>query len=144
MGVQTGILDGICWCGATEGYTCGWIDVCDYFLTNPICGGWALDWVVRTESWEALPPDLQELWWLALDSYNFNKTEWYYWGESHYRTEGEEFILTELPPEDFAKFKSYKDELYDEIAASSPRCARAIQIIRDYQAELEAAGYPYR
>ena len=143
MGIQTGMLDGLVWCGATEGYTVGWIDVCDYFETHPICR-WALNWVVSTESWEALPPDLQELVMLTIDSAQYHKTVWYYWGEAYYRTKGDSFTLTTLSDEDWEIVKSYRDEIWDEIATRSDRCARAIQIIRDYQAELEAAGYPYR
>ncbi|MDD5590403.1 MAG: TRAP transporter substrate-binding protein DctP [Dehalococcoidales bacterium] len=146
MAIQTGMIDGLCWCGATEGYTCGWIDVCDYFLTN-VVGRWALDWVVSTDSWESLPPDLQELWRLTIDSAQYNKTVWYYWGEAHYRLAGEggkSFILTTLPDEDWARMTDLKESIWDDIAAMGAREAQAIQILRDYQDLLEAAGTPYR
>jgi len=142
MAISTGMLDGLAWCGITEGHTCLWIDYCDYFLTQPISGGWLGSWFVNTESWEALPPDLQELWLISIDQMNYHRENWYYWGEAWYRSHGE-FIVTELSEEDWAKLMALKEPLYDEVAAMSPRCAKVIQIIREHQADSSAAGGPY-
>ena len=35
-------------------------------------------------------------------------------------------------------------KFWDEIAATSPRCAKVVQIFRDYNALMEKAGPPYR
>jgi TRAP-type mannitol/chloroaromatic compound transport system substrate-binding protein len=143
MSAQTGILDGIAWCGATEGYNCSWYEVMPYFLTNPVCGSWECSFLVNTNSWNELPPDLQEMWLMAIDAWNYKRQVWYFAGESHHRT-SPSFNLTTMPHEDWARVRTLKEAEYDRIAAVSPRCAEAIRIIRDYHAELEAAGPPYR
>ena len=143
MSAQTGMLDGIAWCGATEGHACHWYEVMPYFLTNPLCGAWLDHWLVNEDSWNELPPDLQELWKLALGSFHFEKNNWYYTGEAVYRTQPL-FTLTTMPPDDWQKILDLKEGEYDRIAATSPRCAQAIDIIRDYQALMEEAGPPYR
>lgn len=143
MSSQTGILDGIAWCGATEGFSCSWYETMPYFLTNPVCGAWECSWLVNDDSWNELPPDLQEMWLMAIDAWNYKRTKWYFAGESHHRTQPL-FTLTSMSPEDWAKVLAGKEAEYDRIAAISPRCAEAIRIVRDYQAELEAAGPPYR
>jgi len=142
MAIQTGILDGLAWCGITEASTVGWSDVCDHFLTQPISGGWLGSWFVSTESWEALPPDLQELWLIEIDQMNYYREVWYYWGEAWYRAHGT-WNLTTFSDEDWQKVMDLKDPLYDEVAAMSPRCAEVIRIIREHQADSSAAGPPY-
>lgn len=144
LSIQTGILDGVCDCGAFEGYASGYRDVADYFLSQPL-GRFALGWFVSTNSWEALPPDLQALWLMAIDTFYYDLIVYYHWGEGHHRVlEGEEFIVTTMPAEEWARWGPIKEEVYAEIAASSDRCRRVLEIIEDYQAELEKIGYPYR
>jgi hypothetical protein len=36
------------------------------------------------------------------------------------------------------------DQFWDEIAGTSDRAARVVQIFKDYNAIQEKAGYPYR
>jgi TRAP-type mannitol/chloroaromatic compound transport system substrate-binding protein len=142
MAIETGMLDGLAWCGITEGHTVGWVDVCDYFLAQPISGGWMGAWFASTESWEALPPDLQELWLMAIDQMNYHRTVWYYWGEAYLSAHGD-FIITTMPAEDWARVQALKEPLYEEIAAISPRCAEVIRIIREHQTDSTAARSPY-
>ena len=142
MAIETGMLDGLAWCGITEGHTVGWVDVCDYFLAQPISGGWMGAWFVSTESWEALPPHLQQLWRMSIDQMNYRRTVWYYWGEAYQSAHGD-FIITTMPDEDWARVMAGKEPLYDRVAALSPRCARVVQIIREHQADSTAAGAPY-
>ena len=40
VAMQTGELDGVCWCGFTEAYEVGWADICKYALTNSVTGAW--------------------------------------------------------------------------------------------------------
>jgi TRAP-type mannitol/chloroaromatic compound transport system substrate-binding protein len=46
--LQTGELDGVCWCGITEMHTVGWANVLKYYLTNPLSGAWAGSYFVNT------------------------------------------------------------------------------------------------
>ena len=97
VAIQTGELDGVCWCGITEMYTVGWADVLKYYLTNNISGAWAGSYFVNTERWNALPPHLQELFKLSIDNSHYYRAHWYWWGEAHYRTTGGKLELTSIP-----------------------------------------------
>ncbi len=144
MAILTGELDGVSWCGITECYTVGWADVCDYYLTNNISGGWEGSWFVNTESWEKVPADLQALYRLTMDKSNYYRLHWYWWGEAHYRTTGEKMELTTIPAEEWAVVEDAAAVFWDEVALRSPRCAKVVQILKDYNATMEAAGPPYR
>ncbi len=145
MSLQTGIIEGTWICGAWEAVTAwGLRDVCDYFMTNEL-GRYALGWWVSTDSWEALPPDLQALWMLSFEGFNYRRIVEYHYGEPHYRVGIENpFIITSLPDEDWEKVVALRESIYDDLAATSDRSRRVIEIIRDYQAGLEKAGHPYR
>ena len=144
VAVQTGELDGIAWSGITEDYTVGWADVTNYFLTNNISGAWCGSYFANTEKWEALPPHLQELFRLCMDSSHYYRQHWYWGGEAHLRTKGTKLKLTTIPD---AEWKTVEDEalkFWDEIAAQSERSAKVIKIFKEYAAVMAEAGKPYR
>ena len=95
--IQTGELDGICWCGITECYTVGWADVTKYYLTNNISGAWAGSYFVNTEKWNAVPEHLKQLFQMCIDWSHYYRLHWYWWGEAHYRTTGGKLELTTIP-----------------------------------------------
>ncbi|MBN9024005.1 MAG: twin-arginine translocation signal domain-containing protein [Rhizobiales bacterium] len=124
--IQTGELDGVCWCGITEMVTVGWADVLKYFL-----------------KWNAVPPHLQQLFKLAMDSSHYYRLHWYWAGEAKYRTTGP-LELTSIPA---GEWKTVEDEalkFWDEIAAQTPRNAKVVEILKAYNAQMEKAGPPYR
>lgn len=142
--IQTGELDGISWCGITECYTVGWADVTKYYLTNNISGAWAGSYFVNTEKWNAVPDHLKTLFQMCIDWSHYYRQHWYWWGEAHYRTQGGKLELTTIPE---AEWKTVEDEalkFWDEIATTSPRCAKVVQILKDYRTTMEKAGPPYR
>ena len=143
MALQTGILDGAFWCGYTETSTVGWAEVTKYFLTNPFCGGWIGSWFVNTKAWEKVPPHLQQLLKLAIDKSNYYRLHWYFWGEANYRVSGK-LQLTTLPEADMKIIEKEANKFWDEYAKRSPRCAKVVQILRDYSANMVKAGPPYR
>jgi TRAP-type mannitol/chloroaromatic compound transport system substrate-binding protein len=123
--------------------TVGWADVLKYFLTNPISGAWAGSYFVNTEKWNEVPPHLQQLFKLAMDSSHYYRLHWYWAGEAKYRTTGP-LELTSIPA---AEWKTVEDEalkFWDEVAAQSPRNAKVVEILKAYNAQMEKAGPPYR
>ena len=56
VAMQTGELDGVCWCGFTEAYEVGWADICNYALSNAVTGAWFGSYFANTKSWDKLPP----------------------------------------------------------------------------------------
>ena len=138
LGGQTGVIDGLCQSGATEGYTNSWHEVFPYFLDNPFAGGGMVHWVCSEELWDSLDSDMQAIIEQGAKIFTMKALTYYYDGEPQYR---QYFTVTTMPDEDFAKLREDAMERWDDVAASSPRCAQVIEILRDYSAEVEAAEW---
>jgi TRAP-type mannitol/chloroaromatic compound transport system substrate-binding protein len=144
VAIQTGEIDGVAWCGATEAYTVGWADVTQYYLTNNINGAWAGSFFANTDRWNELPEHLKTLFNMAMDSSHYYRQHWYWWGEAHYRTTGGKLELTTIPE---AEWKRVEDEalaFWDEVAQESERSARVVEILKNYAETMRNAGAPYR
>jgi len=144
VAVQTGELDGIAWSGITEDYTVGWADVTNYFLTNNISGAWAGSFFANMDRYNELPPHLQELLKLTMDSSHYYRQWWYWGGEATLRTQGTKMELTSIPDAEWAQVEAAAIKFWDEIAAESETKAKVVQIFKDYNAAMEKAGRPYR
>jgi len=144
MAIQTGELDGVAWSGITEDYTVGWADVTKYYLTNPISGAWAGSYFANSDSWAKVPDHLKTLFKLTIDSSNYYRLHWYWWGEANYRTKGGKLELTSIPDAEWKTVEEAALKYWDEIAAKSPTNAKVVQILKDYAATMKAAGPPYR
>jgi len=144
VAVQTGELDGIAWCGITEDYTVGWADVTKYFLTNNISGAWIGSYFANTERWNEVPDHLKQLFHLCIDSSHYYRQWWYWGGEADLRVNGDKLELTTIPDEEWRVVEDAAVKFWDEIAATSERCAKVVQIFRDYNALMRKAGPPYR
>ena len=142
--MQTGELDGIAWSGITEDYTVGWADVTNYFLTNNISGAWCGSFFANQERYDELPDHLKTLLKLAMDSSHYFRQHWYWGGEAKLRTAGEKLELTTIPDEEWQTVEDAAIEFWDEIAQTSERTARVVQIFKDYNAVMAKAGKPYR
>ena len=137
-------LDGLAWSGITEDYTVGWADVTGYFLTNNISGAWCGSYFANSERWNALPARLRELFRLCMESSHYYRQHWYWAGEAKLRTQGTKLALTTIADEEWARVEAEARKFWDEIAKESPRNARVVGILRDYNATMEKAGRPYR
>jgi TRAP-type mannitol/chloroaromatic compound transport system substrate-binding protein len=144
VAVQTGELDGIAWSGITEDYTVGWADVTNYFLTNNISGAWCGSYFANSEKWDALPGHLQELFRLCMDSSHYYRQHWYWGGEAHLRTQGTKLKLTSIPDAEWRTVEEEARKFWDEVAATSPRRAKVVEIFKQYAAVMDKAGAPYR
>jgi TRAP-type mannitol/chloroaromatic compound transport system substrate-binding protein len=144
VAVQTGELDGMAWSGITEDYTVGWANVTKYFLTNNISGAWIGSFFANTEKWNAVPPHLQTLFRLAMDSSHYYRQHWYWGGEARLRTQGTKLELTTIPIEEWKTVEAEAQKYWDELAAASPRSAKVVEIFKKYAAVMDKAGPPYR
>ena len=144
VAVQTGELDGIAWSGITEDYTVGWADVTNYFLTNNISGAWIGHFFANQERWNEVPADLQTLFRTCADQSHYRRQYWYWGGEADLRVNGTKLELTTIPDEEWATVESAARVFWDEIAAESETKARVVEIFKQYNADMEAAGRPYR
>ncbi|MGD8112695.1 TRAP transporter substrate-binding protein DctP [Vibrio sp. TRT 21S02] len=144
VAIQTGELDGIAWSGITEDYTVGWADVTKYFLTNNISGAWCGSFFANSERWNALPEHLKTLWRLCMDSSHYYRQHWYWGGEAKLRVEGTKLELTTIPDDEWKTVEQEALVFWDEIAKTSPRAKRVVDIFKQYAADMEKAGKPYR
>ncbi|MBN9251030.1 MAG: C4-dicarboxylate ABC transporter, partial [Mesorhizobium sp.] len=141
--MQTGELDGVCWCGITEMHTVGWANVLKYYLTNPVSGAWAGSYFVNTDKWNAVPEHLQQLYRLAIDSSHYYRQHWYWAGEAKYRNEGK-LELTTIPAAEWKQVEDEAVKFWDEVSGQSPRSAKVVEIIKKYNESMVKAGAPYR
>lgn len=141
--MQTGELDGVCWCGITEMHTVGWADATKYYLTNPISGAWAGSYFVNTEKWNALPEHLQTLYKMTIDSSHYYRLHWYWAGEANYRINGK-LELTTIAQDEWQKVEDAAQKFWDEVATQSPRNAKVVEILKKYNQDMIKAGVPYR
>ena len=88
-----------------------------------------------------MPEHLKTLYLLSMDSSNYFRQHWYWWGEAHYRTSGK-LGLTAIPAEEWATVQTAAETFWDEIAAESERKAEVVQILKDYTAVMNKAGAP--
>ncbi|BAU74418.1 TRAP transporter substrate-binding protein [Metapseudomonas furukawaii] len=144
VAVQTGELDGIAWSGITEDYTVGWANVTKYFLTNNISGAWIGSYFANSERWAEVPEHLKVLFRLCMDSSHYYRQHWYWGGEAKLRVEGTKLKLTSIPAEEWKTVEAEAHKFWDEIAKTSPRCAKVVEIFKQYNALMEKAGPPYR
>ncbi len=144
VAIQTGELDGITWSGITEDYTVGWADVTKYYLTNNISGAWIGSYFANTDRWNELPEHLKTLFKVCMDSSHYHRQYWYWWGEAYYRTTGSKLELTSIPSEEWKIVEDEALKFWDEIAAMSPRNAKVVKILKQYNETMRKAGPPYR
>ena len=52
--------------------------------------------------------------------------------------------LTQLPAEEWDQVVKDSEGFWDEVAGSSPRAGKVVEILKKYSANMEKAGYPYR
>lgn len=144
IALQTGELDGIAWSGITEDYTVGWANVTNYFLTNNISGAWIGHFFANMDRWNELPPHLQTMLTVAMDSSHYYRQHWYWAGEARLRVEETKLQLTTIPDAEWAQVETEAQSFWDEIAAESEVKAKVVEAIKKYNDTMTKAGRPYR
>ena len=144
VAMQTGELDGVCWCGFTEAYEVGWADICNYALTNAVTGSWFGSYFANSKSWEKLSPKLQELFKMSIDQSHYYRQVWYWGGEADLRVNGKKMELTSLPADEWSGVVKDAGKFWDDVASQSPRSAKVVDAFKLYADTMDKAGYPYR
>ncbi len=143
VAVQTGELDGMAWSGITEDYAVGWADVTDYFLTNNISGAWIGSYFVNQQRWADLPEHLKSVVMAGIEAGHTYRNQWYWGGEARLRARGDKLELRSVPAEEWKQVEDAALEFWNEIAEEGEVQARVIDIFRDYNEVINAAGEPY-
>ena len=144
VALQTGELDGVAWCGFTEAYEVGWADICKYALLNNVTGAWCGSYFANTDSWNNIPPHLQELFKITIDQSHYYRQVWYWGGEADLRVNGDKLELTEIPAEEWNTVVADSASFWDELASNNERSAKVVEIYKRYSEVMAKAGVPYR
>lgn len=133
LSAETGMIDGIAWGGATEGFTNSWYEVCPYFLKNPISGAFTNPWIINLELWESLSSGQQAAITTGLNDLRGRLMAYYYNGETESL---KHFKVTELPEEEWNILREKTFQYWDDkVAPISERAAKLVNIIKEYQLE---------
>ena len=81
---------------------------------------------------------------LAFDSSHYYRQWWYWGGEASLRVNGTKMELTSIPDQEWAQVEAAAVEFWDEIAAESEVRAKVVEVFRQYNADMQKAGRPYR
>ncbi len=144
VAMQTGEIDAVAWSGITEVHTVGWEDTVKYFLTNNISGGWCGSFFANMDRWNELPDKLKTLWRVCMDSSHYHRLHWYWGGEAALRAGESPLELTTIPAEEWKTVEDKAMIFWDEIAKTSERTQKVVDILKKYQAVMAKAGSPYR
>lgn len=131
LSAETGMIDGIAWGGATEGYSNSWYEVCPYFLTNPISGAFTNPWIMNEKVWNSLTLGQQKAITAGLNDLCLRLMAYYYNGEiesvQHFKT-------TTIPEKEWNQIRELTFKYWDEeVAPKSERASRAVNIIKEFQ-----------
>ena len=91
-----------------------------------------------------MPPHLQELFKLCMDSSHYYRQHWYWGGEAGLRVNGDKLKLTSIPDDQWVTVEEEALKFWDEIAATGDRPKRVVEILKKYNADMKKAGKPYR
>ena len=136
LALATGTIDGLIYGGAFDYKQLKLHEVATYYtkvlLLKP---GYVDNHLVNMDAWNTLPEDLQRI--LEMGCFEVAR-EFHVFAETgNYEVVGEElFTITSLPPEDGARLVAAAQEVWDEEAAKSPRCAKAIEMLREMAKSL--------
>jgi len=118
--------------------------VTNYFLTNNISGAWAGSFFANMDRWNELPDDMQTLFRVCCDQSHYYRQWWYWGGEAALRVNGPKLELTTIPDAEWDTVEAEAQVFWEEIAAESEVKRRVVDIFKQYNADMVAAGRPYR
>lgn len=134
----TGIVDAIIWCGAKEATTSSWNEPFPYFMKPAVNGAAIQSHIINKELWDSLPSDWQAIIEMAVGDLSERQLVYYYEGECACQ---KNFTITTMDAEGWAKLGDSAMRKWEELAQTSPRVAKIVQILKDYNAEVEAVGW---
>ena len=96
------------------------------------------------DQYNKLPNRLKQLLSLAMDSSHYYRQWWYWGGEASLRVSGTKMALTTIPDEEWKTVEAAAVKFWDKIASESPTKKKVVDIFKQYNADMQKAGRPYR
>lgn len=133
MGLKLGTIDGTFF-GEAELEVLKLKEVVDYIIRpspiTPLC----VDWIVSLDSWNALTPDMQQAY---EEAFRNNLRRQYEDCMVSIREGADAAVavgveITVLEPSELERFRALSMTVWDDVAASDPQSAQAVQMLKDY------------
>jgi TRAP-type mannitol/chloroaromatic compound transport system substrate-binding protein len=142
LAIQTGTLDGFGWSGADEIIQFGMNEVAPYLIGPPFVDVCNVAYLINKDVWDSMPPDIQAILKYGLDHLDLWNQSIRNSGETLNRVNGSFTEICTLDDASVEILRSYAyDYLHNEVATRNARCAEAVRIIDDYNAEVGYAGW---
>ncbi len=138
-GLASGMLDGAHW-GAVQGSSSmKFYEVSKYHL-RPALNVAATDiWVINKRAFDRLSEDLQQILVTTLEEHFWRRTNQYIYQEALVlaKIQKEQNVtLLNMAPEEFAKMQAAALKIWDEVAAMSPECAKAVEMLKEFNRSM--------
>jgi len=134
---KTGVIDGLVWGGVPCYSYNSWNEVFPYLLDESL-GNWTCNFLFNEDTWNSLPEDIQAIFELTVNWMTTHSNLLYYSDESRLRSN---FISSKLSIEEHQKIVQSAEKYWDELATKNERMAKAIQMYKDYNKELNETGW---
>lgn len=137
--LASGMMDGAHW-GAVQGsYAMKFYEINKYHL-RPALNVAATDiWLINKKAFDRLPEDLQEILHTTLEEHFWPRTNQYMYQEElmlQKAIKEHGVTLLTMPPEEFNKMQTAALKIWDEVAAISPECAKAVEMLKDFNRSM--------
>ena len=137
--LSSGVVDGAHW-GAVQGsFSMKFYDVNKYHLRTPLNFAQTDIWLINQKALAKLPQDIQDIVKATLNEHFWLRTNQYQYLEditlAKVQKEQGVQVLT-LPPEDYVKMKDAAMAIWDDVATKSPECAKAVEMLKDFNKKL--------
>jgi TRAP-type mannitol/chloroaromatic compound transport system substrate-binding protein len=137
--LASGMMDGAHW-GAVQGsYAMKFYEVNKYHL-RPALNVAATDiWLINKRAFDSLPEDLQDILHTTLQEHFWPRTNQYMYQEEimlQKAIKENGVTLLTMPPEEFNKMQVAAMKIWDEVAAISPECAKAVEMLKDFNRSM--------
>lgn len=137
--LASGVVEGVHW-GAVQGSaSMGFYELNKYHL-RPALNIAATDiWLVNKKALSKIPEDIQKTLLATLDEHFFLRTNQYIYLEDKTLAKAQKekgVKLLTLSPEESAKMQQAALKIWDEVAEKSPECAKAVQMLKDFNKSL--------
>jgi len=143
--LQLGTVDGAGW-NTAAWEDMHWNEVCEYILLPPVGTNSGGHVSVNIDAWNSLPEDLQYILEAAalkergIDERNRIQLERSL--VTKIRADDPDRLLI-MPPEEVEKMRDAASRVWDKLAARSPRCAEATEVMRSYLEEHGGMAYEW-
>lgn len=137
--LATGVVEGAHFGDAQGANNLKFFDVCKYHLTTPLLFGAATVWVINQKAFDKLPGDIQKTINATVTEHFWRHTtaNHFYNQETLKKIQKEDGVtLLSLPPAEYKKMQEAAQPVWDDVAKKSPECAKAVEILRDFNKSL--------